>query len=155
MFRISKMTDYGTLALAQLSDDPEVLVSASEIASQTGLGAATVSKLLKSMAHAGLVSSRRGAMGGYALARRADDISAADIIDAIEGPVAITDCAADGDGCDLESVCGVGSGWQQINASIRGALAEISLNELKGQRQLPVEMPLLPLKQLLHKDSLR
>ncbi|MEL7024533.1 MAG: SUF system Fe-S cluster assembly regulator [Pseudomonadota bacterium] len=155
MFKISKMTDYGTVVLAHLSDDENRPIAASEIAGQTGLGVATVSKLLKAMAHAGLVSARRGATGGYSLARSADDISAAEIIDAIEGPVAITECATDGHACELEPVCGVGSQWQQINTSIRRALSHISLTDLKGERSLPNEMPLLPIDQILHKDTLR
>ena len=155
MFRISKMTDYGTLVLAHLAEMGDQPPAASEISGRTGLGAATVSKLLKSLARADLVTSRRGATGGYRLARQPSEISAADIIDAIEGPVAITDCAADGHGCDLEAVCGLGSAWQQINSNIRKALREISLTDLKGERPIPTEMPLLPMKQILHKDALR
>ena len=155
MFRISKMTDYGTLILAHLEDGDDALTAASEIAARTGLGTATVSKLLKALARAGLVTATRGARGGYALSRPAADISAADIIDAIEGPVAITDCAVEGERCDLEAVCGVGSAWQQINASIRRALRGITLDDLKGRRPIPTELPLMPLSALTQKDAHR
>ena len=77
MLRISKLTDYGTLVLAHLSSDDVNLTSAAEVASATGIALPTVSKLLKSMAKSGLVTSARGAQGGYRLSRDASDISAA------------------------------------------------------------------------------
>ena len=144
MFRISKMTDYGTLVLSQLGTDPSAPTSAGEIAARIGLGGATVSKLLKRLARAGLVDSQRGSNGGYSLARPARSISAAAIIDAIEGPVAITDCAAD-QHCDLEAVCGVGSAWQDINRAIRSALEAITLDDLRTGRGIPDELPLQPM----------
>ncbi|MEO1320261.1 MAG: SUF system Fe-S cluster assembly regulator, partial [Pseudomonadota bacterium] len=118
--------------------------SAGDIASRIGLGGATVSKLLKRLARAGLVNSQRGSSGGYSLARPATDISAAEIIDAIEGPVAITDCASD-QPCDLESVCGLGNAWQEINRAIRSALESISLDDLRTGRGIPAVMPLQPM----------
>ena len=130
MLRISKLTDYGTVVLAHLADDPTALVSANEVANATGLGLPTVSKLLKSLAKSGLVTSTRGAQGGYRLARPASEISAADVIDALEGPVSITECSASDSHCDLESICNVGSAWQRINVAIRRALSEISLSDL-------------------------
>ena len=90
-----------------------------------------VSKVLKSLAHTGLVTSTRGTNGGYQLARHPHEISAADIIDALEGPVSITTCSASDRHCDLESNCSVGSAWQRINVAIRRALDEISLVELR------------------------
>lgn len=130
MLRISKLTDYGTVVLAHLADDPAQLASANEVASATGLGVPTVSKLLKSLARSGLVRSTRGAQGGYRLARPAGEISAADVIDALEGPVSITECSGSVSHCDLESICSVGSAWQRINVAIRRALSEISLSDL-------------------------
>ena len=144
MFRISKMTDYGTLVLSELAADTAAPTSAGDIAARIGLGGATVSKLLKGLAQAGLVNSQRGSGGGYTLARPAADISAAEIIDAIEGPVAITDCASD-QPCDLEAVCGVGSAWQDINRAIRNALETISLDDLRTGRGIPEVLPLQPM----------
>lgn len=144
MFRISKMTDYGTLVLSELAADTAAPTSAGDIAARIGLGGATVSKLLKGLAQAGLVNSQRGSSGGYTLARPAGDISAAEIIDAIEGPVAITDCAAD-QPCELEAVCGVGSAWQDINRAIRSALETISLDDLCTGRGIPEVLPLQPM----------
>lgn len=130
MLRMSKLTDYGTLVLAQLADH-DGLTTAAEVAKATHLTRATVSKLLKLLVHAGLVTSERGVQGGYALMRPAAEISAAEILDALEGPVAITECASAAGACDLESFCRVGHAWQRINQSIRLALAGVSLADLQ------------------------
>ncbi len=130
MLRMSKLTDYGTVVLAHLAASADATHSASEVAEQTRLSVTTVSKLLKILAKAGLVTSFRGMHGGYALARPADEISASDIIDALEGPVAITECSTGHIHCELEPICGVGSAWRLINLEIRRALADISLTQL-------------------------
>jgi FeS assembly SUF system regulator len=135
MLRMSKLTDYGTMVLAQLAANPSGLSTAGQVADATHLGQPTVSKLLKSLVHAGLVVSTRGVQGGYALARAADSISAAQIIDALEGPVAITECSSSAGGCDLESFCRVGMAWQRINRSIRKALESVSLADLHHLRE--------------------
>jgi len=130
VLRISKLTDYGTVVLAHLAGDPAAVCSATDVAAATGIGVPTVSKLLKSLARADLVTSTRGANGGYRLARGPREISAADVIDALEGPVSITECSASDSRCDYESVCNVGSSWQRINVAIRRALEEVSLIDL-------------------------
>ena len=134
MLRISRLTDYGTLVLAHLSGRGDQPTSASEVAAATGIGLPTISKLLKLLAKSGLVTSTRGAQGGYRLARTTDEISAADIIDSLEGPVHITECSADDSHCDFESVCSVGGSWQRINVAIRRALGDISLTDLQRTR---------------------
>jgi FeS assembly SUF system regulator len=140
MLRISKLTDYGTMILAQLPLAGSGLTSAGDVAAATHLTQATVSKLLKVLLHAGLVVSTRGAQGGYALSRPAHDITAAQIIDALEGPVAITECSAEQGHCDLESFCPVGKSWQRVNLGIRRALAEISLADLRTNAH-PLRVP--------------
>ena len=134
MLRMSRLTDYGTVVLAYMAgpadDDQSVLHTAAEVAAGTRLGPATVSKLLKALTRAGLVNSVRGSSGGYSLARPSQDISAAQIIDALEGPVSITECSGELSRCNLESTCGVGNAWQRINVSIRQALEDISLAQL-------------------------
>jgi FeS assembly SUF system regulator len=130
LLRISRLTDYGTVVLAHLAHDEAELASASEVAAATGLGLPTVSKLLKSLGKAGLVNSTRGSKGGYQLSRDAREISAADVIDALEGPVSITECSAGDSHCDYESVCSVGSAWQRINVAIRRSLNDVSLADL-------------------------
>ena len=138
MLRISKLTDYGTVVLASLVDRPETVSSASDIAARTGVAPPTVSKLLKLLAKAGLVSATRGANGGYRLARAPAEISAADIIDALEGPVSITECSASDSRCEHESNCNTGNAWQRINRAIRDALGEVSLQDLaKGTKTTP------------------
>ena len=131
MLRISKLTDYGTVLLADLARSDDELCSAAELAQSTGIALPTTSKLLKALARNGLVTSTRGANGGYRLARAANDISAADIIDALEGPVSITECSASDSHCDIEDVCNVGNAWQRINVAIRKALQEVSLVDLQ------------------------
>ena len=130
MLRISKLTDYATVILAALSDRPADPTSANELAERTGIAAPTVSKLLKELQRAGLVRSTRGARGGYRLARPAAEISAAEIIDAVEGPVALTECASDEGQCGLEAHCSVGHSWQQVSLAIRRSLAEVPLTTL-------------------------
>ena len=130
MLRISKLTDYGTVVLAQLAGDPQAVCSAAEVAAATGVALPTVRKLLKSLGRAELVRSTRGASGGYRLARAPRDISAADIIDALEGPVSITECSASDSHCDYEGTCSVGDSWQRINVAIRRALNEVTLVDL-------------------------
>lgn len=134
MLRMSRLTDYGTVVLAFMAAGNATgsLHTAAEVAAGTRLGQATVSKLLKALTRAGLVTSVRGSSGGYALARSAREISAAQIIDALEGPVSITECSADTSRCDLESICGVGAAWQRINVGIRRALGDITLAELSS-----------------------
>jgi FeS assembly SUF system regulator len=127
---MSKLTDYGTVVLAELANGRSGFASAAEVAQATGVGLPTVSKLLKTLAKAGLVTSSRGAHGGYRLSRGAAEISAAEVIDAFEGPVSITECSGSDSHCGLESVCSVGSAWQRINVAIRRALDEISLADL-------------------------
>jgi len=130
VLRISKLTDYGTVVLAHLADRRDALVSAADVSVATGIAPPTVSKLLKAFAKADLVHSVRGAQGGYRLARAADTISAVEIIDAIEGPVSITECSSHDSHCDFESVCTVGNAWQRINVAIRRALNGVSLADL-------------------------
>jgi FeS assembly SUF system regulator len=128
MLRISRLTDYATVILASLAGGS--LASAADIAERTRIGLPTVSKLLKELQHAGLVLSVRGARGGYQLARPAGSINAAEIIDAVEGPVALTECAGGAGHCGIESTCLVGHGWQRISHAIRRSLVDVSLDEL-------------------------
>lgn len=130
MLRLSKLTDYGTVVLAHMAGQPEAVHTAADVAAATQVGVPTVSKLLKAFARAGLVTSFRGAHGGYSLARPADAITAIEIIDAIEGPVAITQCSLDHSNCGIESVCGVGHNWQRISLVIRDALKTVTLAQL-------------------------
>ena len=130
MLRISKLTDYGTVLLAHLAANPRAVCSAADVAAATGIALPTVSKLLKSLARSGLVASTRGANGGYQLSRSPQAISAADIIDALEGPVSITECSSAESLCEHENICSVGGAWQRINVAIRRALDDVTLSDL-------------------------
>jgi FeS assembly SUF system regulator len=141
VLRISKLTDYATVILADLSAEPEKLHTAAEVAARTRLAAPTVSKLLKSLQRAGLVASARGAHGGYHLTRPPNEISAAAIIDALEGPVAITECSGEHSHCGIEHMCRVGHAWQRVNRAIRRALYDISLAQLAGLESAPMSVP--------------
>lgn len=131
MLRMSRLTDYGTVVLAHLASNDSTCVSAAEVAQVSGIALPTVSKLLKSLAKAELVRSTRGAHGGYRLARQPQKISAVEVIDALEGPVSITECSSSNSHCDYEHNCNVGNAWQRINIAIRRALDDISLADLQ------------------------
>lgn len=143
MLRISRLTDYATVLLAALAGQPARLQTATSLAEQTHIAAPTVSKLLKQLQRAGLVVSTRGTHGGYQLARPAAQISAAAIVDALEGPMALTDCAAGEGHCDIEHSCQVGRVWQRLNVAIRRSLNEVSLAQLAGIEPTPVRFPAL------------
>jgi FeS assembly SUF system regulator len=132
MLRISKLTDYATVILARLAAQHERRFTAGQLASETHLAAPTVSKLLKQLQRRGLVNSTRGLHGGYLLARPAIEINAAQILDALEGPMALTECASSDSHCCIESSCLVGRAWQRVNLAIRRSLQEITLLELAG-----------------------
>lgn len=134
MLRISKLTDYGTVILALLAAESHRSLAAAEVAERTRIGLPTVSKLLKKLQRSGLVISTRGSLGGYQLARPAGEITAAKILDALEGPVAITECSGEHSGCGLESTCSVGHAWQRVNGAIRRALNDITLAQMSGER---------------------
>ena len=143
MLRISRLTDYATVLLATLAGEPQRVQTAASLAEQTRIAAPTVSKLLKQLQRAGLVSSTRGLHGGYQLARPAAQISAAAILDALEGPVALTDCSVGHGQCEIEESCRVGRVWQRLNLAIRRALYDVSLAQLAGLDPPPARLPSL------------
>jgi FeS assembly SUF system regulator len=143
MLRISRLTDYATVLLAALADEPVRVQTATALAEQTHVAAPTVCKLLKQLQRAGLVVSTRGLHGGYQLARPASQISAAAILDALEGPMALTDCAAGHGNCEIEESCRVGKVWQRLNLAIRRSLYEVSLAQLAGLDAAPARLPAL------------
>ncbi len=132
MLRMGKLTDYATVVLASLAQDPARHRAAAELADGTRLGRPTVRKVLKGLQRAGLVISSRGACGGYRLARSPQSITATQILDVFEGPIAITECSGAASRCGIERQCRVGGGWQRVNAAIRRALDDVTLHELAG-----------------------
>src|SRR5882724_4396328 len=143
MLRMSRLTDYATVLLAALAGEPGRVQTAASLAEQTHIAAPTVCKLLKQLQRAGLVTSTRGPRGGYQLARPAAQISAAAILDALEGPLALTDCSAGHGNCEIEDTCRVGRVWQRLNLAIRRSLYEVSLAQLAGLDPTQVRLPAL------------
>lgn len=141
MLRITKLTDYATVVLTALAESPDRVHSATELADRARLELPTVSKLLKPLAHAGLVSSFRGANGGYQLARPASQISLIEIVEAIEGRVGMTECSGEHSRCEHQPHCGVQGHWRRINDVISETLRGMSLAEM-----LPQESQLRPVK---------
>jgi FeS assembly SUF system regulator len=140
MIRITKTTDYGIVLLTYMADDPERRYNAPELAHEVQLPLPMVSKILKILARDGLLASHRGVNGGYALSRPPRQITVSEIITALEGPIAITECIDDGPGeCVQEAVCPLRSNWQLINAAIRGALDGLRLSDMA--RPLPPSAP--------------
>ena len=131
MIRLSKLADYAMLLMGHVATHQERTHSALDLAEITQVPVPTVSKILTKLARADILTSQRGARGGYTLARSARDISAADIIGAVDGPIALTQCIEDGPGaCDLEMLCPSRIGWHRVNAAILHALREVTLAEM-------------------------
>lgn len=131
MLRISKLIDYGTLILTHMAGTPDQVISASELASSLGLGPATVSKVLKSLGQHGLVTSTRGARGGYCLSRPASQINIAQIIDALDDqPFGLTECTATPGVCSVEADCHIRTNWERINTIVRRTLEDVTVADM-------------------------
>ena len=130
MLRVTKLTDYATVVLTVLAARPGEVLSATELADAAGLEPPTVSKLLKPLAQAGLVEGLRGVHGGYRLARPATDISLIEIVEAMEGPLAITECSQGESQCGIARQCGVRSNWRLINDVVADALRGVTLAQM-------------------------
>ncbi|HMB55898.1 MAG TPA: SUF system Fe-S cluster assembly regulator [Arenimonas sp.] len=130
MLRVTKLTDYATVVLTALAERPDRVHSAAELAERAKLELPTVSKVLKPLAHAGLVESFRGANGGYKLARSPQLINLYDVVEAIEGRLGMTECSGEHSQCEHEPHCGVQTHWRRINDVIADALRAISLAEM-------------------------
>lgn len=131
MIRMTKQTDYGFVLLSHLANEAAGEANAPELAAETKLPLPMVSKILKLLVRQGLLLSHRGVKGGYSLARPAAAITAAEILKALEGPVALTVCIEGSPGeCEHEHYCTVRGPWQRINREIYTALAGVTLAEL-------------------------
>jgi FeS assembly SUF system regulator len=150
------MTDYGTMILVHLAgQDSSTHCAASDVAAATHVALPTTQKLLKVLARSGLVEAARGAEGGYRLARPPESISAAEIVDVLEGPVAITECSTQDSQCELEALCLVGDAWQQINQAILGALEGMSLADLQKPADRLASVAMNPSNRGQRKPSVR
>ena len=136
MLRLSKLTDYAVVVLIRLGAcdrlAPDCVQTSPGLAAGTGVPEPTVAKVLKALATAGLVSSQRGARGGYRLIRSLEAISVTDVITALDGPIALTACVeGSSTECDVSSVCAVKGRWDLVNAAIEQSLSTITLADMR------------------------
>jgi FeS assembly SUF system regulator len=149
MLRLSKMTDYAVVVLVRLAQGQAAggaVQTSPGVAAATGIPEPTVAKVLKSLAAEGLVASQRGARGGYRLLRPLAAIPVAEVITAIDGPIALAACV-EGGGCGSETLCPVRGRWDPVNEAIREALTAISLADMQAalppiRRAAPAALPL-------------
>ncbi|MDO9009427.1 MAG: SUF system Fe-S cluster assembly regulator [Thiobacillus sp.] len=141
MLRIAKLTDYATVLMVRLAREPARCFSAAQLSDELGLPLPTVSKLLKRLLQAGLLTSRRGAGGGYSLVHAPRAVSVADVVSAIEGPVALTECSLGKGSCSLEKNCATRANWQLISRVVRVALEAVSLADMALPRMQAIRMP--------------
>ena len=133
MMRLASMADYAVVTMSAAARHcGGVRVNAGQIAEETGLPLPTVQKLVSRLSAAGLLRSARGVGGGLKLARPAAAITLADIVEAVEGPIALTACVEHGRDCGLEDCCSVRPHWPLVNQALRGALAQVSLVQLSA-----------------------
>ncbi|MFW5875998.1 MAG: SUF system Fe-S cluster assembly regulator [Myxococcota bacterium] len=141
MLRISKLADYGIVLASHLASHGAREVHAvSDLSAETGIPQPTVSKVLKRLARGGVAESQRGARGGYRLARHPEEVTLAEILIAIEGPIAVTECSTDEapGACDFEGACDVQSSWQFINRAVQQALEGVRLGDLVRMARSPL-----------------
>jgi len=134
MLRLSKLTDYAVVVLIRLAAEEQagVVQTSPHISTATGVPEPTVAKVLKSLSSAGLVLSQRGARGGYRLAKPVSAISIADVIAAIDGPIALTACVeAAASPCEVRGLCAVRGRWELVNDAIEQALSAITLADMQ------------------------
>jgi FeS assembly SUF system regulator len=131
MIKLGKLTDYAVVVMTQLAKESGALQSAAQLAVKTGIPEPTVAKVLKQLSKSDLAESVRGAAGGYRLTKSAAEISAADIITAMDGPIAIVSCVEGvEEHCRSEAVCPVRGNWDRANTLIRQALDSVRLSEM-------------------------
>jgi FeS assembly SUF system regulator len=131
MIRLSRLADYGLVLMGRMAGEARAVHTAIGLAEDSQLPMPTVAKLLVRLAQGGLLISHRGAKGGYELARPPAEISVADIVVAVDGPIALTQCLEHGaDPCCVEPVCPTRRGWNRLNEAVKRALADVSLAEL-------------------------
>lgn len=135
MIKLSKMTDYAVVILAGMARHPGKKLSAAELAASTHLPEPTVAKILKTLARKGVITSERGAQGGYILPLPAENVKIINVIEAMDGPIAMTACVKEegaGECCDHEKTCQMKGKWNPVNAAIIGALQNLTLADMLG-----------------------
>jgi FeS assembly SUF system regulator len=138
MVRLSKLTDYALVVMGCMArGSTRSSRTARDLSLELQLPLPTVSKLLKGLLRSGLLVSQRGIKGGYSLSREPQEISLAEIIAALEGPIALTECSTDTIGlCTLESCCAIKKNQQIISQAVRGVLDRLTLSDLVQPLQI-------------------
>ncbi|WP_169545389.1 SUF system Fe-S cluster assembly regulator [Sneathiella aquimaris] len=138
MIKLSKMTDYGVVIMSEMARIEGRILTAPDLSLYTGLKVPTAAKILRALAKSSLLTSIRGAHGGYRLDRRPDQISIAEIVRVLEGPVAVTSCVDEShDDCSVETCCPMRGGWEKINRAINTAMEEVTLADMCQDSQKP------------------
>jgi FeS assembly SUF system regulator len=138
MLRITRQSDYGIVLMTLFTRDGSdadngTVLSARDMSLATNLPLPTVSKILKALTRGGILNSTRGVKGGYSLTRNVEAISVAEVIEAIEGPIAMTDCVDEsGRDCIIQDSCPCSDNWQRVNTAVRDALAAIPLSTMNS-----------------------
>jgi FeS assembly SUF system regulator len=127
---LSKLADYGVIIASHLATSPDRQMNANMLAAETRLSRATVAKVMKALAHAGIVAGARGAAGGYRLARPASAISISEVVAAIDGAIGLTQCSVHTPSCERTDFCPTRPHWRRINEVVGTALAAVSLAEM-------------------------
>jgi FeS assembly SUF system regulator len=135
MINISKLADYSTVVMAYLAR-VGTAQNARDIANATHIALPTVSKILKILAKAELLISLRGAKGGYALSKAAEQISLAEIINALDGGIGLTQCSRAVGLCAVEKDCGIRHSWRNIGLIVRELLEQVTLAEMLQPKKL-------------------
>ena len=138
MFKLSKKADYGLIAMKHLATHrQEHACSASEIAEEYGISATLMAKVLQKLAKQGLVAAKHGSTGGYQLSRKPDQISALEVLTAIDGPVLITSCVTSHGNCDATDRCSVREPLRRVNESILHVLGTVTISQMSEEPHEP------------------
>lgn len=138
MIRLNKLTDYAVVLLTAMAARPHAVSSASALAAATHVPEATVGRVLKMLARGRIIRSERGATGGYALARVPEQVSVAEIIAAVEGPVSLVECLDPGESqCGVEAFCQMRGRWEAVNGAIERALRSLTLADMMPNTPFP------------------
>lgn len=131
MIRLTNLADYAVVVMAAAAREPGVKLSAARVAELTMIPAPTVAKLMGTLARGGLLTASRGVAGGFTLSRDPANIRVVDVVEAVDGPIALTSCAGnDVNDCVMEGHCAIRGHWAPINQAVRGALAAVTLADL-------------------------
>jgi FeS assembly SUF system regulator len=142
MIKLGRLTDYAVTLLTQMSGGSDRIWAASDLSERTGLPLPTTSKVLKQLAKSGIVRTKRGATGGYRLVKPAAAVTIAAIVEAMDGPIALTECTDTGDhSCGVEAICPMSGHWNRVNRAIKRALEDVSLADMLVVPPFPPRAP--------------